>query len=396
LRSIFEKSVMSDLIHTTIRVKGAMHYQAESAFTGGELLEGRSISLKPEPHNKYDSNAVAIYSCQNKMLGHIARNIAEKYQKLCLANQISSAQIVSAKRTDDFSKFDIRVSISYFVNASLQPISKKIVRTDETVTEKSGIYEISCGMGAVYIGASGNLRKRKRTHLANLLKNVHVNQLIQQDFNKVGEGVFKFRVLKLANSLKEAERYEAEEIKRRLLNGDALYNKTIDGRGLLVGASKGQKSISDTHRQGIQFGSKSNSSKPAASPKGNTSNVVKKHKVERAKIGIGASQTRTETAKLVLDDNAVYEGDVIGGKAHGRGKLTWNNGDSYIGQFNMNARTGKGVFFWADGKNYEGEFAEGEITGKGRFLWHNGDKLEGEFLKGRRLPGAKFTRGDRN
>ena len=120
---------MSDLIHTTIRVKGAMYYQAESAFTGGELLEGRSISLKPEPHNKYDSNAVAIYSCQNKMLGHIARNIAEKYQKLCLANQISSAQIVSAKRTDDFSKFDIRVSISYFVNASLQPISKKIVRT---------------------------------------------------------------------------------------------------------------------------------------------------------------------------------------------------------------------------------------------------------------------------
>ena len=62
----------------------------------------------------------------------------------------------------------------------------------------------------------------------------------------------------------------------------------------------------------------------------------------------------------------------------------------------MNARTGKGTFFWSDGKNYEGEFAEGEITGKGRFLWHNGDKLEGEFLKGRRLPGAKFTRGDRN
>ena len=396
MRSIFKKSVMSDPIHTTIRVKGAMHYQAETAFAGGELVECQLVSLKPEPHNKYDSNAVAIYSCKNKMLGHIARNIAEKYQKLCLANQISSAQIVSAKRTDDFFKFDIRVSISYFVNASLQSIGKKTVRTDDTVTEKSGIYEISCGMGAVYIGASGNLRKRKRTHLANLLKNVHVNQLIQQDFNKVGEGAFKFRVLKLANSLKEAERYEAEEIKRRLLKGHALYNKTIDGKGVLVGASKGQKSISDTHRQGIQFDPKSNSGKPAVSPNIDTSNVVKKHNVEREKIEIGGSQTRTEIAKLVFDDNTVYEGDVISGKAHGRGKLTWKNGDCYIGQFNMNTRTGKGTFFWADGKSYEGEFTEGEITGKGRFLWHNGDKLEGEFLKGRRLPGAKFTRGVRN
>jgi hypothetical protein len=74
---------MSELIHTTIRVKGARYYEAEAALDGGELEAGCPIKLKPEPNNKHDSNAVAIYTHKNKMLGHVARDIAEKYKKLC-------------------------------------------------------------------------------------------------------------------------------------------------------------------------------------------------------------------------------------------------------------------------------------------------------------------------
>jgi hypothetical protein len=382
---------MSDILHTIIRVRGARYYEAQAALDGGELREGSLLRLEPEPNNKHDSNAVAIYTYKKKMLGHIARDIAEKYQKLCFQNQIDSVHVASAKKTDDFLKFDIRVKISYWSNIKNRVPVEEIAPQKEDVSEKAGVYELSCGADRVYIGASGNLRQRKKTHLSNLLRKTHPNNLIQRDFIAFGEQAFRFRVIKLANSLADAEKLEADEIYQRLLRGEDLYNKTADGKGVLP-TSAGEKSVSDVYQKWGKPGANGEGKAPSSSPVTEPEKIVRRPRSERVEKEPQSNPASTTVAKLLVDD-AEYEGETFGGKAHGKGKITWLNGDSYFGQFEMNKRTGKGVFYWRDGKKYEGEFVDGEITGSGKFLWPNGDQLEGRFLNGRRLPGAKFTRG---
>lgn len=54
-----------------------------------------------------------------------------------------------------------------------------------------------------------------------------------------------------------------------------------------------------------------------------------------------------------------YEGDILGGIAHGIGKFIWKNG-SY----------------------YEGSFVKGEISGNGTYVHRNGDVFKGQFVRG--------------
>ena len=109
------KGVMSEDTQVIVSIKGARYYKASDAFANGELARGCQVSLKPEPNNKYDSNAVAIYSFNDKMLGHISKDIARKYQKLCLENQITSSYVVSAERVEGFSKFNIKISSKHYL-----------------------------------------------------------------------------------------------------------------------------------------------------------------------------------------------------------------------------------------------------------------------------------------
>jgi len=176
------------------------------------------------------------------------------------------------------------------------------------------------------------------------------------------------------------------------VRGENLYNKTVDGKGIRVTSSTGQNSISDVYQRGLRSNSKVESRSSASSPKIKPERIVRKPSSERVDKETQSSPIYVQGAKLLIDD-AEYEGETVDGKAHGKGIVTWRNGDSYFGQFDMNKRTGKGIFYWKNGKRYEGDFVNGEITGNGKFLWPNGDQLEGEFLKGRRLSGAKFTRG---
>jgi group I intron endonuclease len=61
---------------------------------------------------------------------------------------------------------------------------------------KSGIYLIrNAENGKVYVGSSGDMRKRKNNHLSNLRGNRHHSTHLQSAFNKYGEDCFEFQVL---------------------------------------------------------------------------------------------------------------------------------------------------------------------------------------------------------
>ena len=68
-----------------------------------------------------------------------------------------------------------------------------------------------------------------------------------------------------------------------------------------------------------------------------------------------------------------YVGDVDdAGKREGKGKITYDNGGFYDGEFKDNKFEGKGVYEWEDGERFEGDWKNGERSGKGTFLAKDG------------------------
>ena len=89
---------------------------------------------------------------------------------------------------------------------------------------------------------------------------------------------------------------------------------------------------------------------------------------------------KTETIRY--NDGRVYTGQVVNGRRHGRGTLTWPSGDIYEGDWRDDKQNGKGKYTWPDGTIYEGDFVNGNFTGKGKYTWSSGNVYEGDFVDG--------------
>lgn len=82
-----------------------------------------------------------------------------------------------------------------------------------------------------------------------------------------------------------------------------------------------------------------------------------------------------EDGKLIMS----YDGDVVKGKAHGKGVMTWPDGDRYEGDFVNGEMTGKGVLTCSEGDRYEGDFVNGERKGYGTFYRCDGTTQQGQW-----------------
>ena len=78
-------------------------------------------------------------------------------------------------------------------------------------------------------------------------------------------------------------------------------------------------------------------------------------------------------------DNGLYEGQLKNDLRHGRGKMTWKDGDKYDGDWKNGKFEGNGKYFYNNGDRYEGEFKNDTCEGKGIYYYENGDIYEGEF-----------------
>lgn len=86
--------------------------------------------------------------------------------------------------------------------------------------------------------------------------------------------------------------------------------------------------------------------------------------------------------RMEYESGRIYEGDWVSGQWDGTGQLQNPNGDSYRGEFCLDARHGKGVYQWDNGDVYTGEFRSDKRHGKGQFDFFNGNKYVGEFCNG--------------
>ena len=99
--------------------------------------------------------------------------------------------------------------------------------------------------------------------------------------------------------------------------------------------------------------------------------------------------------KFIYPNGTIYEGEVVDGKRHGKGKtleehqITVRNKYNelktdkiriiYEGDFMSDTITGKGKMSFSNGVTYIGEVVDGKRHGKGEFIQADGTRYEGEF-----------------
>tara|TARA_Y100000034_G_C6770169_1_gene343553 strand:+ start:253 stop:795 length:543 start_codon:yes stop_codon:yes gene_type:complete len=107
---------------------------------------------------------------------------------------------------------------------------EKVVDYQRQYNEKlpTGIYIIENKINnSIYVGASTMLKIRWRKHKLELSKQQHKNRFLQEDYNKYSLDAFEFEIIEEYppdTQFETLEKREQEEIKKRLSEGQSLYN----------------------------------------------------------------------------------------------------------------------------------------------------------------------------
>lgn len=91
--------------------------------------------------------------------------------------------------------------------------------------------------------------------------------------------------------------------------------------------------------------------------------------------------------RLTYTNGDTYEGEVLNGKRHGKGRYTFKSGAYYDGEWKSGEKQGHGKYVFADGTYYDGEWVNGVKQGKGKFTEKSGEYTsiyEGEYINGQR------------
>lgn len=104
-------------------------------------------------------------------------------------------------------------------------------------------------------------------------------------------------------------------------------------------------------------------------------NTKKRNAISRKNRMIGG-----KNRKIQYSDKA-YDGQVWPELSmnipHGKGTMTWNNGDVYNGQWKYGKMSGRGTMTRHDGTSYTGNWRNDKMNGFGSFRYANNKVLEG-------------------
>ena len=90
------------------------------------------------------------------------------------------------------------------------------------------------------------------------------------------------------------------------------------------------------------------------------------------------------SSEVIEYSNAKYSGDVVDGKEHGYGILTYDSGIVYKGEFKNGKKEGYGEIKWADGDTYKGQFKNGTCEGAGKLIDSDTTYYIGDFINCKR------------
>ena len=82
-------------------------------------------------------------------------------------------------------------------------------------------------------------------------------------------------------------------------------------------------------------------------------------------LSVFTLSVKSKTTLTYDNGKITYTGYVVNHRMNGQGKLTYENGDHYEGNFNDGVFEGQGVFTSHSGWIYKGEFKNGQPDGEG-------------------------------
>jgi hypothetical protein len=90
-------------------------------------------------------------------------------------------------------------------------------------------------------------------------------------------------------------------------------------------------------------------------------------------------------------DGNLYSGGYKKSKKHGKGEYKYTSGDMYTGDWFDDKKHGKGTYKFHNGNVYTGDWYRGQMTGKGTYTYENGNVYEGEMKANKKNGQGKFT-----
>lgn len=81
---------------------------------------------------------------------------------------------------------------------------------------------------------------------------------------------------------------------------------------------------------------------------------------------------KSEKLRLKKYKEAVYYGEIINGKRHGRGIMLYDNSRVYEGSWENDYKHGEGFEKFPNECVYQGDYVNGKPEGVGRYSWPNG------------------------
>jgi hypothetical protein len=96
--------------------------------------------------------------------------------------------------------------------------------------------------------------------------------------------------------------------------------------------------------------------------------------------------------RIEWDTGAAYAGEFANGRFDGRGRFESASGEIFEGDFDQGQFSGHGTYSRPDGARYRGQFLNWRMHGEGRYSDGKGEIYEGEFVDGVFKPLAEHRR----
>jgi hypothetical protein len=114
-------------LQASTKVAGVYYYEAEALHKSKKLKKGTSITLRRDPTNAYDKNAIKVLYGSGEHIGFIPKTFASTLAPLMDRGLKTSASVKEARTRD--SKFYLSLNLTYTNMPRASPPPKPIPRT---------------------------------------------------------------------------------------------------------------------------------------------------------------------------------------------------------------------------------------------------------------------------